>query len=76
MMRRHSGGWRKPERTFRESTRASAQIRRCTSCSLDISRLKISAGRRISTAAWAARLSANAVLPVDGRPAMITKSDR
>ena len=61
-------------RTLCESTRASAQSSRCTSCSFDISRLSTSTRLWSTTPAYLAMLSAKAVFPIEGRPAMMMKS--
>ena len=61
-------------RTLCESTFASAHSSRCTSCSLDISRLSTSTRLWSSTPAYLAMFSAKAVLPMEGRPAMMMKS--
>ncbi len=61
------------------STRASAHIRRCTSDSFDISRLKTAIACRSAGLRWTATFSAmfmaKLVFPMEGRPAMTTKSD-
>ena len=61
-------------RTLCESTRPSAQSSRCTSCSLDISRLSTSTRLWFRTPAYFAMFMAKAVLPMEGRPAMMMKS--
>ena len=48
---------------------------RWTSCSCPISRLKMADGVFSLIAAFAAMFSAKAVFPIEGRPAMITRSD-
>ena len=68
-----------PRRILWMSTRARAQSRRCTSDSFDISRLKTamacrSAGFRC-TATFSAMFIAKLVFPIEGRPAITTKSD-
>ena len=67
---------RYPARAFELSTRASEQRSRSTSCSLDISSEKKATPRRgsASVAAYAAMLSASAVLPIEGRAAITTRS--
>ena len=61
------------------STLASEQRSRCTSDSFDISRLKTATARRsfafARTATFSAMFIANEVFPIEGRPAMTTKSD-
>ena len=49
--------------------RPTEDRKRVAICGPDISRLKIATGRRSSTPTCSAMLSANAVLPMDGRPA-------
>ena len=59
---------------FFASTLASEHSSRWVSSRWPISRLKIRVGRFSRTAAWAAMLSANAVLPMAGRaPTMIKR---
>ena len=65
----------RPVRTDCESTFASAQSMRCTSCWADISRLRISTRLRRMIPTNCAMLSTKAVFPVDGRPAMMMKSE-
>ncbi len=66
---------KKPDRSLCASTRASEHNIRSTNCSLDISKLKMATVSRFSIAAYCAMDKANAVLPMDGRPARIIKSD-
>ena len=58
-----------------ESRRASAASKRCISATADISRVKNPTGRCCCTATLAAMVSANAVLPTDGRAPITTNSD-
>ena len=66
---------RLPVRSFWESTLDSMASIRFTSCSLDISRLKIMQGRPLRTATWSTRFKTNAVLPMEGLAAISTKSE-
>ena len=58
------------------STWDSREKRRFTSCSLDISRLKIATARFWRNATCWAILSTNAVFPMEGRAAISTRSER
>lgn len=49
--------------------------KRFTNCTLFISSEKKATGTRLSMAIFLARLRANEVLPIAGRPAMMTRSD-
>ncbi|MNT09505.1 hypothetical protein D3C72_1442910 [compost metagenome] len=53
---------------------ASAQSRRCTSCSFDISSEKTNTGFCASTATLRQKFKASEVLPMAGRAARISKS--
>jgi len=53
---------------------ASLHSMRWTSCSFPISRLKMAVGVLPSIEVCAATLRAKAVFPIDGRPAMTTRS--
>ncbi len=64
-----------PLRMRLESTFPSEQSSRFVSWSFDISKEKNRAGRRLSMAALAATFSAQAVLPVPGRPPTTTRSE-
>ena len=55
--------------------RAFAQTILCTSCSADISIVKMATVSFALSAALTAISMASAVFPIDGRPAMIMKSD-
>ena len=59
---------------FCDSTVASVQSIRCTSCDALISRLKITTVRSSWSAAYCAMFSAKAVLPMAGRAAMMMRS--
>ena len=67
---------RNPLRIFWESTRASEESMRMASCSLAISSEKTATGTPSSTEQYWAMLRAKAVLPMLGRPAMMTRSER
>ena len=56
------------------SRRACEQIILWTSCSLDISRLKMATAFFVARAPLTAMLRARAVLPMEGRAAMMTRS--
>src|SRR3989344_1159992 len=58
---------RLPVRIFQRLIFASAQINLSTSCSLDISKLKMPTACPV-LAAWRAKSRASEVLPTDGRP--------
>ena len=72
--REYSSPSSRPRLSRCASTRASAQRKRCTSCSFDISRLKMATGTSRSMATNCATLSTHDVLPIDGRPATIARS--
>ena len=75
MILSHSSSTSCPVWIFWEFTRESRAIIRVTSCSFDISRLKIATGILFFTATWCAILSTNAVLPIAGRAATRINSD-
>ncbi len=66
---------RYPVRSLWESTLATEQSMRWTSCSLDISRLKMATGMCSWTAACWAMFRQKLVLPMEGRPATTMRSD-
>ena len=65
---------RNPLRSLGESTRASQHSTRSMSDSLDISRENTSVGILWLSAAFWAQFMTNAVLPIDGRAAMMMRS--
>ena len=73
-MRGQSSGESAPVRRWLWLTRPSDEIMRRLSCSADISIEKIAVGTLRSMAAFSAMFTASVVLPIDGRPAMITRS--
>ena len=66
---------RYPVRSLWESTLATEHSIRCTSCSFDISRLKMATGMCSWTAACCAMFRQKLVLPMEGRPATTIRSD-
>src|SRR5208282_1885110 len=70
-----SDGERNPVRTLCASTWACEHSMRWTNCSLDISREKIATGTLCPRQAFSAMDTAKALFPIDGRPAMMIKSD-
>src|SRR3989338_10815063 len=66
-----SDGDKNPDRTLWASTRAWEHNILCTSCSLDISRLKNATPNFLCNEACSAMEAAKALLPMEGRPATI-----
>ena len=66
---------RKPLRSLCESTRACEESIRNTSASRDISKENTPTTFPPRTAAFSAMLMANAVFPIDGRAAMMIRSE-
>ena len=75
LIRRHSNSSIYPDRTRWESTAASMQSKRWTSCSVDISRLKSAAGAWNREATFRTIDRAKPVFPTPGRPAMMIRSE-
>ena len=70
-----SSSFRLPVRIFCESTCDSIARSRFTSCSFDISRLNIATVTSLRNAIYCAMFRTNAVLPIEGRAAIKTRSD-
>ena len=71
----HSSSFNWPVRRFWASTLDCSEKSRFTNCSLLISRLKIATVRSSLKAICWAIFSTNAVLPMDGRAAISTRSE-
>ncbi len=69
-----SSAARRPVRSLCWSSRPTEPIIRSASCDAPISIENTATGSFASSATCSAMLSASAVLPIDGRPAMITRS--
>ena len=74
LMRAQSSSPKLPVRRWLWSTRPSDEIMRIASCSRDISIENTATGVLAEIAAFSAMLSANVVLPIDGRPATMIRS--
>ena len=74
LMRAQSSSPNMPVRRWLWSTRPSEEIMRIESCSRDISIENIATGTLPEIAAFSAMLSASVVLPIEGRPATMTRS--
>ena len=76
VMRTQSSSEMRPVRILLSGTCPIEASMRVTSCSEGISMLNIATEARVPgfTAAYSAMLIASVVLPMDGRPAMITRS--
>ena len=71
----YSCGFRLPLRNLSELISVSAEIKRCTNWTADISSEKTATGTLYSTVMFRAMVRTNAVLPIPGRAARTIMSD-